>query len=74
MEKVRNDKEWYDCMTVDELEQLKMVILIASISTIPAYIQGICNFISCDMLQCVKLCSHCERDHATLKIQYSSIF
>ena len=25
VEKVREDKEWYDCMTVDELEQLKMV-------------------------------------------------
>ena len=25
VEKVRDDKEWYDCMTVDELEQLKMV-------------------------------------------------
>lgn len=26
VEKVRDDKEWHDCMTVDELEQLKMVI------------------------------------------------
>ena len=25
LEKVRTDKEWYDCMTVDELEQLKSV-------------------------------------------------
>ena len=28
VEKVRDDKEWYDCMTVDELEQLKMVRII----------------------------------------------
>ncbi len=25
VEKVRDDKEWFDCMTVDELEQLKQV-------------------------------------------------
>ena len=25
LEKVRTDKEWYDCMTVDELEQIKSV-------------------------------------------------
>lgn len=25
VEKVRDDKEWYDCMNVDELEQLKQV-------------------------------------------------
>ena len=27
MEKVRDDKEYFDCMTTDELEQLKHVIL-----------------------------------------------
>lgn len=27
VEKVRSDKEWYDCMTIDELEQLKQVRL-----------------------------------------------
>jgi len=25
VEKVRDDKDWFDCMTVDELEQLKMM-------------------------------------------------
>ena len=31
VEKVRSDKEWYDCMTTDELEQLKQVSIISAV-------------------------------------------
>ena len=34
VEKVRADKEWFDCMTVDELEQLKTVSLTLTLSAI----------------------------------------
>ena len=37
VEKVRDDKEYFDCMTLDELDQLKNVstVLIAAYCTIP---------------------------------------
>ncbi len=44
VEKVRDDKEWYDCMTVDELEQLKMVRIskfCISINVLSSYVYSV---------------------------------
>ncbi len=34
VEKVRDDKEWYDCMNLDELEQMKQVTIFSPINYI----------------------------------------